>query len=62
MTDAAQFISQVGFPIFVAVWMLYKTSQDSQATTQAINELKVVIQKLSDEIAHHDFKEGSVDA
>lgn len=62
MTDAAQFISQVGFPIFVAVWMLYKTSQDSQATTQAINELKVVIQKLSDEIAHHDFKEGSADA
>lgn len=47
MNDVAQFISQVGFPIFVAVWMLYKTSKDSSAMNDSINELKNAITQLT---------------
>lgn len=54
INDISTLISTVGFPIFVAVWMLYRTSEDSKATTQAINDLKVVIQSLSDELRHHN--------
>lgn len=47
MNDVAQFISQVGFPIFVAIWMLYKTSKDSSAMNDSINELKNAITQLT---------------
>ena len=53
MSDIANFISQVGFPIFVAVWMLYKTSKDSEETRNAINDLKIAITTLTSEVAHH---------
>lgn len=49
----SQLISSVGFPIFVAVWMLYKSSEESKQTTAAINELKLAIQALTDEVKHH---------
>ena len=53
MSEIANFISQVGFPIFVAVWMLYKTSKDSEETRNAINDLKIAITTLTSEVAHH---------
>lgn len=40
-------ISSVGFPIFVAVWMLYKTSKDSEALKDTISELKNSITELN---------------
>lgn len=40
-------ISSVGFPIFVAVWMLYKTSKDSEKMTESIAELKNAITELT---------------
>lgn len=40
-------ISSVGFPIFVAVWMLYKTSADSKEMSNTINELKNAITELT---------------
>lgn len=40
-------ISSVGFPIFVAVWMLYKTSNDSKEMTNTINELKNAITEMT---------------
>ena len=40
MSEIAQIISQLGFPIFVAVWMLYKTSKDSEALKDTIADLK----------------------
>lgn len=40
-------ISSVGFPIFVAVWMLYKTSKDSEALKDTIGELKNSITELT---------------
>lgn len=56
MTEIANFISQIGFPIFVAVWMLYKTSKDSAAMQESINELKIAINTLTSEVAHHPAK------
>lgn len=53
VTDIGTLISTVGFPIFVAVWMLYKTSKDSEAMKDAINDLTNVINILSNEITHH---------
>lgn len=47
MNEIAQFISQVGFPIFVAVWMLYKSSKDSEALKDSVNELRVAITELT---------------
>lgn len=59
MNEVAQFISQVGFPIFVAVWMLYKTSKDSETLKDSVNELKDAIDLLTNEFKHHDVNEGS---
>lgn len=53
MNEIAQFISQVGFPIFVAVWMLYKTSKDNEKLTQAVNELNKTVAILTNEFKHH---------
>lgn len=54
MNEISQFITNIGFPIFVAVWMLYKTSKDSQSMNSAINELKIAITQLSDELGHNN--------
>ena len=54
MNDIAQFISNLGFPIFVAVWMLYKSSKDNENMTETINELKNAINLLTAEFKHHN--------
>lgn len=41
------FISSVGFPIFVAVWMLYKSSKDSDKMSESLQELKNAITELT---------------
>ena len=48
LSELSQIISNLGFPIFVAVWMLLKSSKDAENITKALLELKVVIEKLSD--------------
>ena len=40
-------ISTVGFPIFVAVYMLLKGSKDSQALKDAVQELTTAIHILN---------------
>lgn len=40
-------ISTVGFPIFVAVFMLWKSSNDTKALTETVSELKNAITELS---------------
>lgn len=47
VADISTMISTVGFPIFVAVWMLYKTSKDSAAMNESISELKNAITELT---------------
>lgn len=59
MNDVAQFITNVGFPIFVAVWMLYKTSKDSEAMKDSINELRDAIALLTAEFKHHNVNGGN---
>ena len=54
MNDISQFISNLGFPIFVAVWMLYKSSKDNEKMTETINELKNAITLLTAEFKHHN--------
>lgn len=57
----SQFITSVGFPIFVAIRLLYKTSKDSEDMQSAIQELKIAITKLTDEMRHHDVASGGTD-
>ncbi len=45
-----QVVSQVGFPIFVAVWLLWKGEQQNQAIVSALNELKIAVTVLSEKI------------
>lgn len=40
-------ISQVGFPIFVAVYMLTKSSRESREMRDAISELTTAVKLLS---------------
>ena len=54
MNDVSQFIANLGFPIFVAVWMLYKSSKDNERMTETINELKNAITSLTAEFKHHN--------
>ena len=56
MNDIANFISNLGFPIFVAIWMLYKSSKDNEKMMETINELKNAITLLTAEFKHHDVK------
>ena len=58
MNEISQFISSLGFPIFVAVWMLYKTSKDNERMNETINELKNAINLLTAEFKHHDVNGG----
>lgn len=62
MQDVANIISQLGFPIFVAIWMLYKTSKDSEEMRDSINELKNAITLLTSEVSHHDKNEDKNNA
>ena len=54
MNDFSTFIANLGFPIFVAVWMLYKSSKDNERITETINDLKNAITILTSEIKHHN--------
>ena len=52
MTEITQIIGNLGFPIFVAVWMLYKSSSDSADMRSAISQLKEAIVVLTDKLDH----------
>ena len=58
MNEISQFISTLGFPVFVAVWMLYKSSKDNERMNETINELKNAINLLTAEFKHHDVTGG----
>jgi hypothetical protein len=47
MENYIQLINNLGFPIFVSVWMLIKNSKDNQNMIHTLNELKIVIEKLA---------------
>lgn len=58
MNDITTIIANLGFPIFVAVWMLYKSSKDNERMTETINELKNAITILTSEIKHNKEDEN----
>ena len=47
---ATSFINSVGFPIFVAIYMLITGSKQNQQTTDALNELRIAVNKLTDKL------------
>lgn len=57
MNDITTIIANLGFPIFVAVWMLYKSSKDNERMTATINDLKNAITILTSEIKHHNTED-----
>lgn len=40
-------VSSIGFPIFVAIWMLWRSSNDTKELEKAINKLENAILELS---------------
>lgn len=50
INNIAQLISQMGFPIFVAVWLLWKGDQQNKQIVDALNELKTAVLLLSEKI------------
>lgn len=47
MTELSEFITTVGFPIFVAVYMLWKTSEDSATLNETVNKLTIAVTELT---------------
>lgn len=43
-----QFISSVGFPIFIVLWMLKYYKEETQKTLDTLNQINVSIVKLCD--------------
>jgi hypothetical protein len=50
VNSITQVISQVGFPIFVAVWLLWKGDQQNKQIVDALNELKIAVTILAEKV------------
>lgn len=50
INNIAQLISQMGFPIFVAVWLLWKGDQQNRQIVDALNDLKTAVMLLTEKI------------
>jgi len=46
MTELIQLVKDVGFPIFVAIFLLYKDSNEKKETRTALTNLTTAIEKL----------------
>ena len=46
MADLLTWASNNGFAIVVAGWMILKQSKETQALTDAINEMKTIVEHL----------------
>ena len=51
--DISTIISNLGFPIFVAVWMMYQ----NQKLTSVISELKIAITELTAQVKEQTKEE-----
>lgn len=50
MNEVIDTINQVGFPIFVAVWMLFKDQKEKELTRTALSELTLAVSMLKSAI------------
>ena len=48
LNDLINFIKELGFPIFVSVWLLLKESGDKEKMRQSIDNQTTAIQELKD--------------
>ena len=58
--DIAQIIAGIGFPAFVAIWLLYYGKKQQEEMTEALTELKLEVQltrKFIEHIIDKDKKE-----
>jgi hypothetical protein len=58
--DVAQIISTIGFPAFVAVWLLYYGKKQQEKMTEALTDLKLEVQltrKFVEHFINKDKKE-----
>lgn len=49
-----QIISQMGFPIFVAVWLLFKGEQQNKNMVEALGQLRGAVNILSERLRCED--------
>lgn len=54
MNEVIDTINQVGFPMFVAVWMLFKDSKEKELTRTALTELTMAVSQLKQTIQKED--------
>lgn len=45
--NVSELITTVGFPIFVAVWLLYKSHKDTETVKDSVNRLENAIIELT---------------
>jgi len=50
VSQMVQVISNIGFPIFVAVWLLWRSDQKEVQTQTILTELKVAIDKMCEKL------------
>ena len=58
--DAVQIIATVGFPAFVAIWLLYYGKKQQEELTKALTELKLEVhwtRKFIEHFVNKDKKE-----
>jgi hypothetical protein len=48
LTEVADFIGRVGFPVFVAVWLLARSDKILRALTDAVVKLTAVLETRKD--------------
>lgn len=48
LTVIQQLISSLGFPIFVAIWLLIKSSKDMEKMTKALISLEKAILQINE--------------
>ena len=55
VTDWINLIQDVGFPIFVVVWFMFRTEKIIQANTEAIIALSAVVRELCEQVNRGDI-------
>lgn len=58
ITMITQFVSNIGFPIFVAVWMLFRDAQEKEKMTAALDKLSDAILVLHTKIDQINMVNG----
>lgn len=54
LNEIALFIKDIGFPVFVAVWVLMVTTKESRHLTEAINRLTRAFDRANIKIKNDD--------